>query len=67
MMMMMIIMGHECTGGWQSVGKRKGERKGYARMKKMEVCYIRTYEDTIMKPINHCLKEWGKGTREMKI
>jgi hypothetical protein len=33
----------------------------------MEVCFIFTYEDSIMKPTKNCLKEMGRGRGEMGI
>jgi hypothetical protein len=29
-------------------------------MKRMEVCCIYTYEDSIMKPTKHCVREEGR-------
>jgi hypothetical protein len=59
-MMMVVItiitMGHECI--WDTVwGKVSMGRGGYLTVKRMEVHYVYTYEDSIMKPTNECLKK----------
>jgi hypothetical protein len=45
------------------MGSGKGKD---TRMKRMEVHYIYTYEDSIMKPTKHCLKRMEKR-REKKV
>jgi hypothetical protein len=62
MMMVMIIMGHECVWGLSGGGLmgEEGERKRNLGVKKMEVHRIYTYEDSIMKLTKHCLKERGR-------
>jgi hypothetical protein len=40
----------------------EGERKGYWRVKKIEIWYMYTYDDSIAKPTKHWTKrEWGNG------
>jgi hypothetical protein len=46
--------------------KGKG-REGTTGVRKMEVCCMHTYEDSIMKPIKHCLKERGRRRVRMGI
>jgi hypothetical protein len=43
-----------------STGRRRGKGKDSDGVK-MEVCYIYTYEDRIMKPTKHCLKTRSGG------
>jgi hypothetical protein len=35
----------------------RGQREGIREVKRMEICFIYTYEDNIVKPIEHC--KWG--------
>jgi hypothetical protein len=51
----------DCLGG---IRGRGGERKGYRGVKRMEVHYIYTYEDSAMKLTKCCLKEEGEGEWE---
>jgi hypothetical protein len=36
-------------------------------MKKIELCYVYAYEDSIMKPTKHYLQKQGGGRGEMGI
>jgi hypothetical protein len=36
-------------------------------VKRIEVYYIYTHEDSMMKPSKHCLKEGGRGRERMEI
>jgi hypothetical protein len=40
--------------------------KGYCGVKRIELHYICTYEDSILKPTKNCLKKVGRN-EEMKI
>jgi hypothetical protein len=51
-------------GDWGHQKEVEGDRKGYRGVEIMEVCFICTYEDYIMKPIKHHLKKVGGSTRK---
>jgi hypothetical protein len=46
---------------------REGGKEMTLRCERMEVHYIYTYEDSIMKPTKHCLKRKGIRERGMGI
>jgi hypothetical protein len=54
MIMVIIIMGHECERGMVWRGK-----EWILKEKRIDVCYIYTHEDSTTKPTKHSLKERG--------
>jgi hypothetical protein len=67
MMMLMLLTGHECTWGtvqgWENQWEGEGEEERTLKDEEGEVQYIYTYEDSVTKPTEHCLK---RGRREGK-
>jgi hypothetical protein len=62
-----MMMGYECISGeiWGRGKKGKDTGGGGRGLRGMEVCCIYAYENSIMEPTNHCLKErvkkgWGE-------
>jgi hypothetical protein len=64
--MTIIIMKMSIKGSlwicWDGISRRKEkDKKGYQEVKRVEVYYMCTYEDSITKPAKHCLRNTGRN------